>query len=162
MGRSRFRRAGLAVAATGLMVAAVAVTLRNVPTTHRPPRVWVGWDDRGTVVREQVERWGFDRYGYVHQSRLRQWEAAAPDRLDALRRAHAAGEPPDLWPTQSWRLQWTNYGGNHVYLPGGVSLAELGRIDTLPYTAFAWACLTPTLVWGGTALARRIGHRVRR
>ena len=157
MGRYRLHRRA-ATAATGLVASAVLMLLRSVPSVHAPLRLWVGWVDERRVVYEQVERWGFDRYGYVHQSRLRTWVAANPAALDGVRRDHAGVVPPQLWPTQSWRLQWTSYGPSHVYFADGRSLTETGRIDALPYSLAALGCAAPAGAMVLAALARRISR----
>ena len=72
-----------------------------------------------------------------------EWTAPARSRLDGLRAAHAAEPVPDLWPAQSWRLQLTGYGNNHAYLPGGLTLTEVGQIVTVPYTLAALGVRRP-------------------
>ena len=161
MRRSRASRRGIvtATAHVGLAAAAVLLTFRALPASHPRPRVRLTWGDGGTILLEGVVRSGLDRYGYVRQTRQREWTAPARSRLDGLRAAHAADPVPDLWPAQSWRLQLTGYGNNHAYLPGGLTLTEVGQIVTVPYTLAALACAAPAALLGVAPLCRRLRRR---
>jgi hypothetical protein len=150
---ARLARLAHAAALAGLLAAGVPVALRVVPSLHRGPSVSRGRYDGRTTVSDQVVRRGLDRYGYVYQERARSWEAPEPASLDFVR-----GDPgvTDLPPAQSWRLQLTSYGINHVYLPHGVMLAEGGSLYTVPYSLVALVLAAPAAAWAAMAAWRRL------
>ncbi len=146
-----------AAAAAGLLAASVPLAFWAVPAIH--PRLVArgGWLDTGTSIELRVVRRGFDRHGYVHQEQTRSWDAADPARLADVRRAYAADPQrfARLPPLQSWRFEMSDYGNNHVYLPGGLEQTDGGVTHVIPYGLMAAALATPAACLG---LASRRGR----
>ena len=133
------------------MLAALApLTLWAVPATHPRAVTRVRWYDRVTWIALWIEVEGFDRHGWVDRTWERSWTAPTRAALNPVRQAHAAGRLTEWPPTESWRPQFSDYGNNHVYLPGGVELIDDGKRHVLPYHAVAAVLAAPGLAWVAT------------
>ncbi len=139
--RGAFGWAWRAVAVVGLVGAATALAVWAVHPRLVPV---VNWNDHGTWLGYWMEAKGFDRHGWVDQARIRVWETPIGSALDPVRADHAAGRLGGLPPSSaSWRPQFTDYGNNHVYLPGGTTLTEFGRVHVVPYHVMAAVLAAP-------------------
>jgi hypothetical protein len=155
--RRWFRRAAVA----GLASAVVPLTLWAVPASHSTPAVSLRWTDYGDALVQRATRQGLDRDGFVYQQRDLVWQSRGPSALDELRARHRADPASlaELPRADAWRPQFSTYGNNHVWLPGGMTLTDSGVIVTVPYHLVAAMLAAPAAAWGAAAAWRRVAGR---
>ena len=155
--RRRFRWAAVA----GLACAAVPLTLWAVPASHPRPAVGLRWIDYGDALVQRVIRRGLDRDGYVYQQRDMVWQSRYPSALDELRARHRADPASlaELPRADAWRPQFSVYGNDHVWLPGGMTSTDSGVIVTVPFHLVAAMLAAPAAAWGAAAAWRRVSGR---